>query len=1010
MGRMSGRILGRKYKNMFHYSDENIRLLEGSSIPLAVYQFIDDRVVTVALSDGFCELLGMEDKQEAYDLMDNDMYRYTHPDDAARVADIAWRFATGQTERYEALYRSRKPGSDEYFVLHSQGVHKMTETGERIAVIWYTDEGTYIPAAPDQGKAPEDDFFGALNMENFLRTSYFDTLTGLPNMGHFFKIVESERAQAKKTGAENAFLFINLNGMKSFNRKHGYGKGDQLLISFAKMLARHFGNDNCSRFGQDQFAVYTRAGRLDERVQSLINDNSKLNDGKNLPIRIGIYFDDDDEIDTGTACDRAKMAADSCRQARSSTFSSFNQNMLDAAERRLYIMENFDRALAEGWIQVYYQPIVRTANGRVCDEEALARWIDPVLGMLPPIDFIPILEEERLIYKLDLYVVDQIILKLKAQAERGLDVVPGSINISRVDFDMCDIVEEIRKKMDAAGMPHDKLTIEITESVVGSDFEFMKEQISRFHDLGFKVWMDDFGSGYSSLDVLQGIPFDLIKFDMHFMRTFYDGEESKIILTELMRMALGLGAETVTEGVETAEQMEFLREIGCSKLQGFYYCKPIPFEEVLRRYDEGRQIGFENPEEAQYYATLGSVNLYDMSVIARDDEDASLSNYFSTIPMAVVESDGSGYKLVRCNSSYRELRERIFGQCEIGRVFGYDAPEGQIFKGFSSAIRQCGETGSRSIIDEELADGSTVHAFMRRLAINPVSGAKAIVIAILAVIEKDIKNGTTYEHMAKALASDYRYLYYVNIETGDFIEYSTAGNDIISIEKHGDDFFRIALANAAKQLHPDDVVNFTRRFSKDNILESIERYGSFSYIYRLLMGSDYKYVSMKAMSMRESKHIIIGVSDIDMLMRQREEIRRLKADQLTYERINALAGTYISIYTVDPETERYTEYSSTQDYAEFGLAKEGEDFFRVSLEEGRKFVHPEDYARYAESFTKENVLSKIAVHNIYMLRYRLIMDGEPMNVNLRAALMEADGDGRQLVIGISDEGKVSGQA
>ena len=847
----------------YQYSDEELYLLENSSIPFAVYQFVDERVVTIALSVGFCEMLGITDKKEAYDLMDNNMYRDAHPDDVARISDIAWQFATGKTEKYEAIYRSKRPGDDKYFVIHAQGEHKYTDTGERIAVIWYTDEGYYNPAEyiQESDLNLNEKLSEALQTESLLRASYFDTLTGLPNMVHFFQLVETEREKAKETGAENALLFLNLNDMKSFNRKYGYAKGDYLLIAVAKMLSKHFGSDNCSRFGQDQFTVFVRANRLEDKIRMLFAENELINDGHSLPMRIGIYFDDNEKVDIGMACDRAKMAADSCKQAHFSTFACFNQNLLDFAERKQYIIEHLDQALEEEWIQIYYQPIVRATNGRVCDEEALARWMDPRLGLLPPLDFIPILEEEKLIYKVDLYAVDKIIEKIQSHSKFNLPVVPASVNLSRSDFDACDIVEEIRKRVDDAGIGRENLVIEITESVIGSDFDFMKEQIQRFHDLGFKVWMDDFGSGYSSLDVLQGIPFDLIKFDMHFMRTFSEGDSSKIILTELTRMALGLGTETVTEGVETEEQLEFLKEIGCAKVQGFYYCPPIPFEQIISRYESGTQIGFENPEESQYYATLGSVNLYDMSVIAAEDD--SLKNYFTTIPMAVIETNEDEYSLIRWNSSCKSFYERIVGEGSIGMSFKYGG-KSKLSRSFVAAIRQCGETGVRSIIDEELKDGSTMHVFMRRVAINPISNAKAVVVAILAVSESNAERGTTYEHITKALASDYTYLYYVNTETNDFIEYSKT-NDIeeLSIERRGTDFFDAAAREAIHQIHPEDLEKFLNMFTKENVLCDLESYGSFTITYRLLSNNGYKYVNMKVMKMKQDKFIIIGVRDVD---------------------------------------------------------------------------------------------------------------------------------------------------
>lgn len=392
----------------------------------------------------------------------------------------------------------------------------------------------------------------------------------------------------------------------------------------------------------------------------------ELNNRNSLPVRIGIYLYRMEPVEPSSACDRAKYACDQNRDQYASGYYYFDKTMLEQANTRQYITSNLDRALKEKWIKVYYQPIIRAANGRVCDEEALARWVDPVKGLLSPADFIPILESTKLITRLDLYVLDQVLEKMKTMQRANLYLVPHSLNLSRADFDSCDIVEEIRQRVDAAGIPREKLTIEITESIIGANFDFMKEQIARFRDLGFRVWMDDFGSGYSSLDVLQSLRFDLIKLDMRFLQNFDKGDASKIILTELIRMAIGLGIDTITEGVETKEQAEFLKEVGCTKLQGFYYCRPISAEAILERYEKGTQIGFENPDEDEYYATIGRINLYDQAVIAREASSDGIRHYFDTLPMAIIEFDGEYFRAIRCNRSFRDFIDRYYKSAPVG--------------------------------------------------------------------------------------------------------------------------------------------------------------------------------------------------------------------------------------------------------------------------------------------------------------------------------------------------------
>ena len=420
-----------------------------------------------------------------------------------------------------------------------------------------------------------------------------DDLTGLPNMRRFFTLAEQERDRLLKYGRRPAMIFFDLIGMKLYNRQYGFSEGDKLIRSVGKIIASHYGENCVCHYSDDHFAAVGDMETLEARLKEVFRDCEKANGGNSLPVRVGVYPHGLEEVSVSIACDRAKYACDRHRSSFVSDYYIFDESMSRQLEDVRYLINHLDQALEERWITVYYQPIVRAASGRVCDEEALSRWIDPVKGMISPGVFIPILERARLIYKLDLYMLDRILEKMKEQARMGLPVVPHSVNLSREDFDSCDIVEEVRRRVDEAGIGHELITVEVTESMVGSDFEFMKEQIRRFQELGFAVWMDDFGSGYSSLDVLQDIRFDLLKFDMRFMHRFSEGRESRIILGELMNMASRLGIETVCEGVETEEQLEFLRGVGCTKIQGFYYSKPIPFEEIAERGEKGTWIGYE---------------------------------------------------------------------------------------------------------------------------------------------------------------------------------------------------------------------------------------------------------------------------------------------------------------------------------------------------------------------------------------------------------------------------------
>ena len=988
----------------YRFSPAELKLIERTPAPLAVYQFLDRHVVTLALSQGFCELFGYgDDRAGAYRDMDHDMYRDTHPDDVARIADAALRFATDASDRYEVVYRTKASTASGYRIIHAQGAHRFTSDGTRVAWVWYTDEGAY-----EAGTSFEQDLVAmslshALHEQSLLQASHYDTLTGLPNMAYFFELAHAGREAILRDGGQPAIVYTNLSGMKHYNRRHGFAGGDELLRMFSRLIAESFGYENCCRIGQDHFAAFCDAEQapgLDETVRRIIERFDREKASEHVGVKVGIYLDRMGHVDASTACDRAHSACNAAGSDYHSRYEYYSRSMEEEQERRQYLIDNLDRALEERWVKVFYQPIVRAASRRVCDEEGLARWMDPVRGPLGPADFIPVLEEARLVYKLDLYVLDRILEKLSAQAAAGLYQVPQSLNLSRADFDACDMVEEIRRRVDESGVGRDKITIEITESVIARDFDFMKLQVDRFHELGFQVWMDDFGSGYSSLDVLQSIRFDLIKFDMHFMRQFDEGDKARIILTELVRMAISLGLDTVCEGVEREDQVRFLREIGCSKLQGYYYTKPIPMEEIVRRNLLGIQIGFENPAESEYYSTLGRINLYDLTAITHADANV-LDHYFDTVPVALLEVHDGKVRYARYNDAYRNFMQRTFGDDTLYRVTSFE--EGPNTRGaqFFKAVERCCNGTERTVINERVSDTAHVHSFFRLVATNPVTHTKAIAVAILAVIEDDQDASISYAQVASVLTADYMHLYYVDLATEHFTEYSSNQEEHLDEEYQGEGFFTRARKDAHHLIIEDDLPFFLHSFSREQVLRAADEQGAFTLGYRQLIDGKPVYVSMKAMRMRHNPNfLIIGISNVDAQMRHQEELERIRQEEITFSRISALAGDYIAIYTVDPQTSHYIEYSSTDDYDYLGIHKEGEDFFADSRANAAAALYAPDLPLFLDSFSREQVLAAVQNQGTYVLRYRLQLGEGVMTVDLRGALVN-EKDGPQLIVGIN---------
>ena len=823
-----------------------------------------------------------------------------------------------------------------------------------------------------------------------------DALTELPNMRSFFKLALEERQRILDQGRHPVMLYFDLIGMKHYNRQYGFDEGDKLLRDIGRILAAHYGESCICRYSDDHFAAVGAEENLEDTLHAFFRQCETANGGKSLPVRVGVYQSRLEEVSVSVACDRAKYACDKHRGSYVSGYYYFDNDMLTQLDDVRYIINHLDQALAERWIKVYYQPIIRAVNGRVCDEEALSRWVDPSRGLLSPAVFIPILEKARLIYKLDLYVLDEVLEKMKSQQREGLRIVPQSLNLSRADFDACDIVEEIRRRVDAAGIARDRLTIEVTESIIGSDFDFMREQVERFHALGFRVWMDDFGSGYSSLDVLTDIHFDLLKFDMRFMKRFGEGEESKVILTDLVRMAIDLGLDTVCEGVETAEEVEFLREIGCSKLQGFYYCKPIPYEEIVKRYQKGIQIGFENPAETEYFSAIGRVNLYDLTVIA--DKEGLRQYFFDTLPVGIMEVQGDRACYVRTNPAFREYLKRYFGIDLSNRALDQEertSDEGEIFM---KRIKQCIADGTRTFYDGQLPDGSFVHGVLNPIGTNESAGTTAVAIAILSITDPDMS--TTYADIARALAADYYNIYVVDLDTEHFIEYSSSvGGEELAMERHGTDFFASAKRDTMVRIYEEDRELFLASFTKETIVRELDAQGVFTTTYRLIDSGTPLYVNMKITRMQGGNRVIMGISIVDSQMKQKARQEELQKERDMMIRVMALSDGYLSLYTVDLDTEDYIECSSSVDYDTLGAAKKGTDFFRKTVIKARRVFHPDDLAGFSARFTKENILRTIREEGSFHIRYRLMINGKPRAVILKAALFR-EGEEEKMVVGI----------
>ncbi|MCR5024291.1 MAG: EAL domain-containing protein [Lachnospiraceae bacterium] len=431
-----------------------------------------------------------------------------------------------------------------------------------------------------------------------------DPVTGLCNKKILFQNVDL-RLHTIDENAHPAIIAFDLNGMRGFNAKYGFLEGDKLLRFFGEILREIFGNEYCSRFGEDHFCAYTDEYGIEDILSEVVDLFMNGNDGKNLPVKIGICHYEKD-ISLYDLYERARLACQTQKAFYGSSIGYYDETMAKDFSKNEYLLSHLDMAIENGWIKVFLQPVVRSLTRRICSAEALTRWIDPDLGFISPGDFVPLLERMGLSFKLDTYMVNQVAEILANEIKNGREPVPVSVNISRSDFVYCDPVQIVTEALDRYNLRRSLICVEITESAFTDQPEIIKEAIDRFHYEGIDVWMDDFGSGYSSLNVLKDFNFDEIKIDMVFLRNF--DEKSKIIVTKAVQMAKELGVHTLAEGVETIEHVEFLKSIGCEKIQGYYYAKPMSYEDQMAHVKK-TGLTFENMEMASIYEKTGLVNL-----------------------------------------------------------------------------------------------------------------------------------------------------------------------------------------------------------------------------------------------------------------------------------------------------------------------------------------------------------------------------------------------------------------
>ena len=458
------------------------------------------------------------------------------------------------------------------------------------------------------------------NMQDKLEyLANYDNLTDLPNKNLLQNRMQNAINRAARTNQKMITMYLNLDNFKSINHTMGYAVGDALLKSVAERLHSELRDcDTVARFSGDEFVILFEevkdeldAGVIAKRVSDLFDKPFFYKENELfLKINMGISFFPADANDAKSLLKLANMAMQRSKEDKSRNFHFFRAQMFDEINNRAVLESNIRRAIKNREFFVEYQPQVDAKNGKIIGAEALVRWTGPDLKRIPPLDFIPIAEDTGLILEIGHIVLTKAISQMKQWHDDGYDDLNIAINISGIQLLQSRLIQQVDSILKDTKFNPKFLELELTESVLMENFERASTLLKEFQQKGIQVSIDDFGTGYSSLSYLKQLPIDKIKIDQSFIRNIENDKNDKIIVNTIIAMAHGLEFSVIAEGVEDKYQSDYLKEMRCDYLQGYYYGKSLSPEEFEMLLKENKNLAGNVEEEKIDYNFLEALEKY----------------------------------------------------------------------------------------------------------------------------------------------------------------------------------------------------------------------------------------------------------------------------------------------------------------------------------------------------------------------------------------------------------------
>lgn len=568
-----------------------------------------------------------------------------------------------------------------------------------------------------------------------LEAPRIDAATGLLSKEAFF---DEAAAYLRHSGARDvSIVCFDVDHFKLFNDLHGLDCGDELLRYLGRALALRFSPDGAqplARLAADTFALCATGVQPACIERNLIDISSECPNGIDAIVRAGVYRIEDPASPVSIMCDRAVIALRTVKGSYFDRVALYDPGMREALVLEREVVAGIESALREDRIELFLQPKCNIRTGKIVGAEALARWRHPERGIVAPGEFIPLIERNGLVRSLDLRVWEKTAAWIRGLIDEGVQPVPVSVNVSRADIYLVDVAAELHALVERYGIDPSLIEVEITESAYSERPDRIVAAFDALAERGFTVLMDDFGSGYSSLNMLKDINVDVLKIDMRFLDR--DDRRSKDIMESVIRMARWLDLPVIAEGVETREQVNFLLDVGCSYAQGYYYARPMEaaaFEALLT---DGSKVQHE--QCALQDARRPILDFRDL-LHENTISDRMLSSLIGSVALYSY-ADGD-LRLIRGNEAYRRLiatlGEGVNGAEEGGSLlpFVHDEDRDALVAAAEETVRSCPDDGVEVVVRRMGTNGCHWHK-MRLFHLNTTNGSATVYGSVTDVTER----------------------------------------------------------------------------------------------------------------------------------------------------------------------------------------------------------------------------------------------------------------------------------